>query len=69
MKISVCLDFKIPELEISRSFTAYLELDPCNFILTKAFEGKVKQIFIFDYAWGKYASRFFRSIEYVLSYL
>ncbi|XP_060567959.1 uncharacterized protein LOC132726631 [Ruditapes philippinarum] len=53
MKISVCLDFKIPELKIYRSFTAYLELDPCNFILTKAFERKVKQIFIFDYAWGK----------------
>ncbi|WAR05120.1 hypothetical protein MAR_020489 [Mya arenaria] len=53
MRIEVCVDIKIPIIEYTKSFTAYLNLDPCNFVITAGFEKWSVEIILFDYAWGK----------------
>lgn len=53
MRIEVCGEIEVPVINIRKSFSAYVELDPCRFMVKTAFEKKEKIIFLFDYDWGR----------------
>ncbi|XP_053390116.1 uncharacterized protein LOC128553035, partial [Mercenaria mercenaria] len=53
MRIDACAELQIPGIDKSRSFSAYVELDPCRYVLTAAFEGMDITVILFEYDWGK----------------
>lgn len=53
MRFDICAEINIPLVNITKSFAAFVELDPCQFMIRAAFEKKTKTIYIFDYDWGK----------------
>ncbi|WAR06113.1 hypothetical protein MAR_021482 [Mya arenaria] len=52
MRIEACIDIEIPLTEYTKSFRAFISLDPCNYVLTASFEKWSTEIIIFDYEWG-----------------
>ncbi|KAK3612511.1 hypothetical protein CHS0354_024482 [Potamilus streckersoni] len=53
MRFDACLDITIPGINIIKSFLAYVDMDPCNFVLTVAFERWQKKFILIGYNWGR----------------
>lgn len=53
MRIDACADVTIEGIDFSRSFSAFVELDPCRYVIKAAFEKWNKTIILFEYDWGK----------------
>lgn len=54
MRIDACVDVKVPGIDYSRSFSAYVELDPCRYVIRAAFEKWSQTVILFEYDWGMY---------------
>ena len=54
MRLDACLDISIPKTDIKKSFSAFINLDPCNWVITGAFELWKLNIILFEYNWGKW---------------
>jgi len=52
MRFDVCAEIDIPFINTTKSMAAYIELDPCQFMIRAAFEKKTMTVFLFDYNWG-----------------
>ena len=63
MRLDACLDVSIPGTDIKKSFSAYISLDPCNFVIQAYFELWSLKIVLFEYEWGKYPCTFVQSIS------
>jgi len=53
LRIDTCVEMGIPAIDVTKSFRAYIELDPCNFVVKAAFEKWEYQIILFEYDWGR----------------
>ncbi|XP_052806223.1 uncharacterized protein LOC128235441 [Mya arenaria] len=53
LRIEACVDIAIPLTDYTKSFRAFISLDPCNYVMTAAFEKWSTEIILFDYEWGK----------------
>ena len=52
MRIDACLDVTVEELNIGKTFTAYIVLDPCHYVINLALEKWTKTLYLIDYEWG-----------------
>lgn len=57
MRIDACAELGVPGLDVKKSFRAYIELDPCNYVIKAAFEKWNVQIILFEYDWGMNVKR------------
>ncbi|XP_053398133.1 uncharacterized protein LOC128556594 [Mercenaria mercenaria] len=53
MRINVYADVRVPGINYSRTFSAYVELDPCRYVIRAAFEKWDTTVILFEYDWGK----------------
>lgn len=53
MRINVCAELRVPGIDISKSFSAFIELDPCHFVIRAAFEKWQYSVILFEYNWGE----------------
>jgi hypothetical protein len=52
MRIDACADITIQAIDFTKAVKIYIELNPCQFILTVAFETITKSIILLTYDWG-----------------
>jgi hypothetical protein len=50
MRVNVFVD--ISGIDILRTFTAYVELDPCQYVIQAGFEKLNTIVILFEYDWG-----------------
>ena len=55
LRLDACVDvsFNLGDFEYAKSFSAFLELDFCKYILKFGFEGKTRSLILISYNWGK----------------
>ena len=56
MRIDACLDVYLSFINETKTFTAAIELDPCNFKIHLEFENFQRSVWIIEYDWGKTVS-------------
>ena len=54
LKIEACLDLIIEELNITKTFTAFIELLPCDFQVHVGIEKWEETYYLIDFKWSKY---------------
>ena len=54
MSITACLDVTFKEVDITKTFSAFVELDPCNYEIRLGIEKWKRTYYLFNYKWGKY---------------
>ncbi|KAL5015120.1 hypothetical protein ScPMuIL_009390 [Solemya velum] len=52
LRIDSCVDFTIARLDYTKALRAYIDLDPCELLLTVAFEKWSKTFILINYDWG-----------------
>ncbi|KAL5014181.1 hypothetical protein ScPMuIL_008451 [Solemya velum] len=52
LRIDSCVDFTIARLDYTKALRAYIDLDPCQLMLTVAFEKWSKTFLLINYDWG-----------------
>jgi hypothetical protein len=55
MRLDACADITIKAIDYTKALKAYVELDPCHFILYAGFEKWERQFILISYEWGKYS--------------
>ncbi|CAG2209692.1 unnamed protein product [Mytilus edulis] len=53
MRFDACADITIKAIDYTKALKAYVELDPCHFILYAGFEKWERQFILISYEWGK----------------
>ncbi|XP_053398719.1 uncharacterized protein LOC128556879 [Mercenaria mercenaria] len=53
MRLNAYVDINVPGIDYSRTFSAYVELDPCRYVIRAAFEKWNTTVILFEYDWGK----------------
>ncbi|CAG2189963.1 unnamed protein product [Mytilus edulis] len=53
MRFDACADITIKAIDYTKALRAYVELDPCHFILYAGFEKWERQFILISYEWGK----------------
>ncbi|XP_060566993.1 uncharacterized protein LOC132725822, partial [Ruditapes philippinarum] len=53
MRIDAYAEIRIRAINYTRTFSAYVELDPCQYVIKAAFERTTITLILFEYNWGK----------------
>ena len=53
MSVQACLDVKLEEFNIMKTFVAFAELDPCHYKIRFGIEKWEITYYLIDYQWGK----------------
>lgn len=54
MRFDACVDFTLEKFNYTKALRAYIDLDPCQFLLTVAFEKWTHTLILINYNWGKF---------------
>ena len=55
LRLDACVDvsFNLGDFKYAKSFSAFVELDFCKYMLKFGFEGKTRSLILISYNWGK----------------
>jgi hypothetical protein len=54
MRIDACVDVNFKAIGYTKAIKTFVELDPCNFIMTVGFETFTASIVLISYDWGEW---------------
>lgn len=57
LRIDTCVDLVLKNVAYTKAMRAYIDLDPCNFLLTVSFEKWTETFILINYQWGKCRTR------------
>ena len=63
MSIQACLDVNLEDISITKTFSAFVELDPCHYEIRIGIERWKKTYYLIDYKWGEYYLNCSRDIQ------